>query len=191
MEVRIRITRWRVITGAVLVLLASGVYLLRLALPGPNAVVADRKSIRARLAIPRDLREFPVERYIGRDDWFVYRNVCRSKTLCDWCLHITAGLDDAEAWSRAFREHLDTRGKYIERGGNEWSVYRDHTFFLRQDSGSSGLVRLRSLGGRLHITFAYYRARRPSRFWQSRFGRYVAAILLKVGLPVDAITQPS
>lgn len=191
MEVRIRITRKRVIIGVVLVLLASGVYLLRLALPGPDAIVADRNSIRGRLAVPKDLREFPVERYTGRDDWFVYRNVCRSTTSCDWSLYITASLDDAESWSRAFRQYLNTRGKCIERGGNEWSVYRDHTFFLRQDPGNSAIVRLRSLGGRLHITFAYYKARRPSRFWRSRFGRYVAAILLKVGLPVDAITCPS
>jgi len=191
MEIRIRITRWRVIIGVVLVLLASGVHLLRLALPGPDAIVADRNSIRGRLAVPKDLREFPVEQYTGRGDWFVYRNVRRSTTLCDWCLYITADLDDAESWSSAFRQYLDPRGKCIERGGNEWSVYRDHKFYLRQDSGSLGAVRLRSLGGRLHITFAYYKARRPARFWRSKFGRCVAAIFLKVGLQIDAVTCPS
>jgi len=188
MEIRIRITRMRVIIGGLLVLLFVGVLLLRFAFPGPNAVIADRNSIRGRLALPKELREFPVEQYTGRGDWYVYRYVARLRGSCDWHLQIFCVENDAEKWGRAFRGYLQMRGKYTERGGDATIAGQEHRFYLNQDSGGSAVVRLRNLSGRLQISFECRKVRKPSRIWRTRFGRYLASVFLKAGLPIDAIT---
>jgi len=191
MEITIRITNRRLIVGGILAVSLAGVMLLRLALPGPNAVIARRNSIQARLAIPEDLRQFPVEQYIGRWDCYVYRRVARPRGRCYWRLQIICADNDAEKWCQAFRRYLQTRGKYFERGGDATIAGQEHTFYLNQDSGGSAIVWLRNLSGRLQITFEYRKVRRPSRIWRTKFGRYLASVLLKVGLPMDAITRPT
>jgi len=191
MEITIRITNRRLIVGGIVALSLAGVMLVRLSLPGPNAVIARRNSIRARLAIPKDLREFPVEQYIERWDCYVYRHVARPGSRSYWHLQIICADNSAEKWQRAFRRYLETRGRYIERGGDATIAGQSRAFILNQDSGGSALICLRNLSGRLHITFEYRKARKPSRIWRTRFGRYLAAILLKVGLPMDAITRPT
>jgi len=169
----------------------AGVMLVRLSLPGPNAVIARRNSIRARLALPKDLRQFPVEQYIERWDCYVYRHAVRAGGQCYWHLQIICADNDAEKWQRAFRRYLQTRGKYIDRGGDATIAGQERTFFWRNDSGGSAVIWLRNLAGRLQICFEYRKARRPSRIWRTRFGRYLAAVLLKAGLPIDAITRPT
>lgn len=181
----------RVIIGGLLALLATGVLLLRLALPGPNAIIADRNSIRARLAIPKDLRQFPVEQYTARWDCYVYRHVARPGGRCYWHLQIICADNDAEKWQRAFRRYLQTRGRYIERGGDATIAGQEYTFFLSQDSGGSAVIWLSNMSGRLQITFECRKARRRSRIWRTKFGRYLAEVLLKVGVPIDAITRPT
>ena len=191
MQITIRITWRRLILGGILAALLAGILLLRLARPGPNAVIASRNSIRARLAIPKDLREFPVEQYIERTDWFAYRYAAYPSGSCHWQLYIVCAANDAEKWCRAFRKYLQTRGKYYERGGDATLAGQELRFVLRQDSGGSALIWLRNLSGRLQITFDYRKARKPSSIWQTKFGRYLATVLLKVGMPIDAITRPT
>lgn len=187
-----RITWMRVIVGGGVAALLTVLMLLRLARPVANAVIADRNSIRARLAIPKDLREFPVEQYIGRRDWFVYRRVSGGAGwLHNWHLQIICDDDDAEKWCRGFRSYLQTRGRNIERGGDATLAGQEHRFYLIQDGGGSAVIWLRNPSGQLQITFEYRKARVPSRIWQTKFGRYLAAVLLKAGLPIDAITCPS
>jgi len=181
----------RVIVGGGIAVLLTGLALLRLARPGADAVIADRNSIRARLAIPKDLREFPVEQYIGRGDWYVYRCLSPPGGQCYWRLQILCGSSDAEKWYRAFRMYLQSRGKHIERGGDATLAGQEHGFYLGQDSGGSAVIWLRNLSGRLQIAFEYRKARVPGRIWQTRVGRRLAPILLKVGLPIDTITHPS
>ena len=181
----------RVIVGGLIAFLVTSTLLLRLAVPGPNAVIGCRNSLRARLAIPEDLREFPVEQYVERTDWFVYRYAAYPSGSCHWRLRIVCAAGEAEKWRREFRRYLQTRGKCIERGGDATIASQERIFFLRQDSGGSAFVWMGSLSDRLQITFEYRKARRRSRIWRTRFGRYLAAVLLKVGLPVDAITSPS
>lgn len=189
MQITIRITRRRLILGGILAVSLAGVILLRLAFPGPNTVIASRNSIRGRLALPKDLREFPVEQYIGRKDWFVYRRVADERGPCTWNLQIISAGNDAQKWSRAFRSYLGKRGKYIERGNDPTLAGQEQRFYMSQDSGGSAIVRLRNLSGTLDITFEYRKARKPSRFWNTRFGRYLAMVLLKVDMPIDAITR--
>jgi hypothetical protein len=96
-----------------------------------------------------------------------------------------------EKWRRAFRTYLQTRGRHIERGGDATLAGQEHRFYLIQDGGGSAVISLRNLSGQLQIAFEYRKARVPSRIWQTKFGRRLAAILLKVGLPIDAITRPT
>ena len=191
MQITIRITKRRLIVVGILAVLLASICLLRLALPGPNAAIGDRNSIRARLAIPKDLRQFPVEQYTAQRDWYVYRHVAYPSRACHWQLYIVCADDDAEKWCRAFRDYLNTRGRCIERGGNAMLAGQELRFYLSQDSGGSAFIWLRNVSGRLQITFEYRKARRRSRIWQTKFGRYLAAVLLKIGLPIDAITRPT
>ena len=68
---------------------------------------------------------------------------------------------------------------------------QEHRFYLSQDSGGSAVIRLRNLSSQLQIAFECHKECIPSRIWQTKFGRYLAAILMKVGLPIDAITRPT
>lgn len=191
MEIAIRITKRRLVVSGIVAVLLVGALLLRLALPGPNAVIAGRKSLRARLALPKDLRQFPVEQYVGRTDWFVYRYAVYPSGSCHWHLYIVCAAGDADKWRRAFRSYLQTRGRYYERGGDATLAGQVHRLFWRNDSGGSALIYLKNVSGRLQITFEYRKARRRSRIWRTKFGRYLASVLLKAGLPIDAITGPT
>ena len=191
MQITIRITRRRVIVGGILAALLAGVVLLRAAHPGRDAVFAGRNGIRARLAIPKDLQEFPVEQYAGRGDWYVYRQVVAPRGACNWHLKITCAYDNADKWTTAFRRYLQKRGRCIERGGDAMLVGQEQRLYMLQDSGGSATVRLKNLQGSLHITFEYYKPRKQSRIWQTRFGRYLATVLLRMGVPIDAMTRES
>ena len=191
MEIRIRITRKRVIIGGLVALLVGGVLLVRFAYPGPNAVISDRNSIRGRFVLPKDLREFPVEQYLRQRDWYIYRHVARARGSCDWYLQIFCVENEAEKWGRALREYFQSRGRCVERGGDATIVGQEHRFYLSQDSGASAVVRLKNLSGRLHISFEYCKVRRPNRIWQTKLGRYLASVLRKVGMPIDATARAS
>lgn len=191
MEITIRITKRRLIVGGILAVFLVSVLLLRLSLPSPNAVIARRNSLRARLALPKDLRQFPVEQYVGGTDWFVYRYAVYPSGSCHWQLYIVCAAGDTDKWCRAFRGYLQTRGKYFERGGDATLAGQVHRLFWRNDSGGSALIWLKNLSGRLQITFEYRKARRRSRIWRTKFGRYLASVFLKAGLPIDVITGPT
>lgn len=170
-------------------MLLAGVVLLRAAYPGRDAVFASRHGILARLAIPKDLREFPVEEYAGRGDWYVYRKVVAPRGACHWQLRVICAYDNADKWTTAFHRYFQKRGKCFERGGDARLVGQEQRFYLQQDSGGSGTVWLRNFRGNLYITFEYRTAIRRSKFWNTKVGRYLATILLKVSVPIDAITS--
>jgi hypothetical protein len=191
MQVTIRITRRRFIVGGIVAVSLVGVVLFRLASPGPNTVIARRNSIRGRLAIPKDLREFPVEQYADRRDWFGYRSGTDPARSCRWQLYIICSAEDAEKWCRAFHRYFQTRGKCIERGGDITLPGQNRIFQLRQNSGGSAYVLLRNRSGQLQILFEYRKTRMSNRIWRTKFGRYLAKVLLEVGVPIDAITRES
>ena len=73
METAIRITWTRLIVSLILGVLLATILLLRAAMPGPNAVITNRNSFQSLLLMPEELRKFPVEQYLARGDWFIYR----------------------------------------------------------------------------------------------------------------------
>ena len=111
--------------------------------------------------------------------------------MCRWRLYIICSAKDAEKWCRAFRSYLATRGKCIERGGDVTLSGQKRVFQLRQDSGGSASVLLYNHSGQLHIFFEYRKTNKLSRFWRTKLGRSLAKVLLKVGMPIDAITRPT
>lgn len=193
MEIRIRITRIRLIVGGILVVLLGIVLLLRTAVVGPNAVITNRNTFQSLLVIPKELREFPVEKYIAQGDWFIYRRCARPNGPHHWRLQVVAADDDLEKWKDAFRSYLEPRGKYIERWSDALWPKQPQRMYLRPDSAAdaSGAVTFKNASGELYITFAYYQPRCAHRLWQTKYGRFLASLLCKIGLPVDTITRPS
>jgi len=53
--------------------LLATILLLQAATPGPNVVITNRSSFQSLLLMPEELRKFPVEQYLARGDWFIYR----------------------------------------------------------------------------------------------------------------------
>jgi hypothetical protein len=191
MQITIGITWRRLILGGILAALLIGILVLRLMFPAPNTAIAGRNSIRARLAIPKDLREFPVEQYITHRDWLVYRSGPHPLRSRRWRLDIICKTHNPDEWCRAFRRYLQTRGEYYERGGDITLPGQVRAFQMQADSGGSAVIQLKNVSGQLQITFEYRKAIKRSRIWRTRFGRCVAEILLKAGLRVDGITCPS
>jgi hypothetical protein len=193
MEIRIRLTRIRLIIGGILVVLLVIVLLLRTAVVGPNAVITNRNTFQSLLVIPKELREFPVEKYIAQGDWFIYRRCARPNGPRHWRLQIVAPADDLQKWKEAFCSYLEPRGKYIERWSEALWPKQPQRMYLRPDSAAdaSGTVTFKNASGELYITFAFYQPRSAHRLWQTKYGRSLASLLCKIGLPVDTITRPS
>ena len=61
------------IVGLILGVLPATILLLRSAMLGPNAVITNRNSFQSLLLMPKELRQFPIEQYLARGDWFIYR----------------------------------------------------------------------------------------------------------------------
>jgi hypothetical protein len=179
------------ILGGILAALLMSILLLRLMFPAPNTAIASRSSIRARLAVPEILREFPVEEHVSPRDWFVYRRAAGPGGRRNWTLYIACTGNDPDKWRRAFRIYLGKHGEIVERGSVTMTEGQEQRFHLRRDSGDVAFVRMKNLSGNLHITFEYHKAIRRSRFWNTKLGIYLARILLKLGMPPDAITMPS
>lgn len=191
MQITIRITWRRMILGGILAALLIGILILRLMFPAPNTAIAGRNSIRARLAIPDVIREFPVEQHVSQRDWFVYRCAAGPRGRHSWTLYIACIGNDPDKWRRAFRVYLKKHGEIVERGSVTMTEGQEQRIHLRRDSGDVAFVRMKNLSGNLHITFEYHEVIRRSKFWNTKLGIYLAGILLKVGLAPDAVTMPS
>jgi len=181
------------IIGGILVVLLGIVLLLRTAVVGPNAVITNRNTFQSLLVIPKELREFPVEKYIAQGDWFIYRRCARPNGPRHWRLQIVAPADDLEKWKDAFRSYLKRRGECIEPASNARWPKQAQTMYVRPDSttGASSIVTFKNASGELYITFAYYQPRSADRLWRTKYGRFLASLLCKIGLPVDAVTRPT
>lgn len=191
METAIRITWTRLIVGLILGVLLATILLLRAATPGPNTIITNRHSFQALLAVPRELRAFPVERYIAEGDWFIYRFAAPPRGRCQWRLQVAARSADLEKWKVAFRDYLEMRGESLDRTGSASSSGPVLQMYSRADRNPSSLelVRFDAICDELHITFAYYEAATPNKIWGTKYGRFLASILRRVGLPIDAVTH--
>ncbi len=195
MESAIRITWTRLIVGLILGALSATILLLRAVMPGPNVVITNRKTLQSLLLMPEELRRFPVEQYLARGDWFIYRLSTQPNGRRDWRLHIVAAAPEADKWKNAFHGYLGPRGECIERRRSVLGPEQVRRIYFRPNSkaGVCGVVEFKSTepSSELYITFAYYEPAPPSRLWGTRYGRFLASVLRRIGLPIDAVTQVS
>lgn len=183
------------IVGLILGVLLAAILLLRAATPGPNAVITNRSSLQALFLMPKELREFPTEQYLAPGDWFIYRLSTKPNAGRDWRLHIVSAASEADKWKNAFLAYLGPRGKCADRVRPEkWGQTRRVVYFRSNSKpGISATLESKyaeSSGG-LYITFAYYEPDPPNRLWGTKYGRFLASVLRRIGLPIDAVTQVS
>jgi hypothetical protein len=195
MEMTIRITGTRLIVGLILGVLLATILLLRAAMPGPNAVITNRSSFQALLLMPKELRAFPVEQYLAPGDWFIYRLSTKPNDRREWRLHIVSAVAEADKWKSAFLGYLEPRGQCIERRRSTLGPEQVQRVYFHSNikAGVSGVVDFKSTepSTELYITFAYYEPGRPNRLWGTKYGRLLASVLRRIGLPIDAVTQVS
>ncbi len=193
-ETAIRITRTRLIVGLILGVLLATVLLLRAATPGPNVVITNRGSFQSLLLMPKELRAFPVEQHLTQGDWFIYRLSSQPNGRRDWRLHIVSVVGEADKWKNAFHGYLEPRGKCIEHGSPQRPGQAHRVYFRPNNkSGISAVIEFKSAepSGELYITLAYYEPGPANRLWATKYGRLLASVLRKMGLPIDAVTQVS
>jgi len=182
------------IIGLILGVLLATVLLLRAAMPGPNVVITNRSSFQSLLLMPEELRKFPVEQYLARGDWFIYRLSTKPNDQRAWRLHIVSAVAETDKWKNAFLGYLEPRGKCIEHGSPQRPGQARRVYFRSNSkAGISAVLEFKSAEppGELYITFAYYEPGPPDRLWGTKYGRFLASVLRRIGLPIDAVTQVS
>jgi len=145
--------------------------------------------------MPKELRKFPVEQYLASGDWFIYRLSTKRNGQRDWRLHIVLSTDSgAGMWKNAFLAYLAPRGQCIEHVGPQ-KRWEPRTIYFRSNSRPdvSAVLEFKYAepSGGLYITFAYYEPCPPNRLWGTKYGRFLASVLRRIGLPIDAVTQVS
>jgi len=187
-----RITRTSIIVGCILVVFVGAAFFIRIVTRSSSATIRSRNSLRALLSMPKDLRQFPVEKYIESGDSLVYHMSNRRDGLRHWRLQIETAAGDVHDWKDAFHNYLKPRGtctEYVRRRTSQ------PEFFLRwsDNAGAHGWVTFTGpqAAGRLSITFEYYEFGLVHKLLSTKLGRFLGLILAKIGYPLDAMTLPT
>jgi hypothetical protein len=182
-----RITRTRVIVACALVVSLGVVLFVMIIRRGPSTTIRSRRSLRAIMLMPKDLRQFPVESYVKSGDSFVYHISDRRDGYRHCRLQIDTAEGDLNEWKDAFRDYLKARGDFAEpRIGSPHP-----TLFRWSSADSHGWVTFKGPGpaGELSISLEFYELGLVYKLLRTRFGRFLALLLAKIGYPLDAITQ--
>src|SRR5210317_1395278 len=92
--------RWQIV-GGVLALFGVLVLTVRVELSRTERVFKSRNGVRARMLMPKDLRQFAVEKYADKGESFVYRFSNVHSNYDQWTLEIVAKFEEAEKWREA------------------------------------------------------------------------------------------
>ena len=156
----------------------------------PPESITDRKSAWAMIWVPRVIRDFPVEKYAGAGDSFIYRRQRAGDGWRQWCLEIDTVAENLDRWNKAFDNYLAERANSIQRPGG-----RMRMVLFRSDTGGveQGWVTFQSAepAGKLTISFGYSEMVFAQRMLRTRLGRLLALVFRRIGLPIDTITWPS
>ena len=183
-----RITRTRIIVACVLVVSLGIVFFIRIIKRGPSTTIGNRRSLRAVILMPKDLRQFPVEKYVKSGDLFIYHISDRRDGYRHCRLQIDTAEGDLNDWKDAFRDYLKARGEFTEprrRGSPQPMLFR----WSNADSHGWVAFKVPGSAGELSISFELYELGPVHRLLRTRFGRFLALLLAKIGYPLDAITQ--
>lgn len=183
-----RITRTRIIVACALVVSLGVLLFIVIIRRGPSTTIRSRRSLRAIMLMPKDLRQFPVESYVKSGDSFVYHISDRRDGYRHCRLQIDTAEGDLNEWKDAFRDYLKARGDFTEprRRGS-----RQPMLFRWSSADSHGWVAFKGPGpaGEMSISFESYELGLVRKLLRTRFGRFLTLVLAKIGYPLDAITQ--
>ena len=193
--ITMRPSRFRLVVTMAAMIGLVGVYCA--AVCRPSGVVKNRRTIRARLLMPKDLRLFAVERHTTKQDSFAYDMFIGPRRLSCWRLRINTDPQRRQYWAKAINDHAVERGfappvrTYKVGHDKSYRQYVDSNDHLRRlivreiTSGNSLEITLDlydngpNSGPQKYVTLAGLYARR---FWARLCGK--AAI-------VDSITDVS
>ena len=181
-----RIARARIIVACVLVASLGIFFFIRIVRREPSTTISSRRGLRAIILLPKDLRQFPVEKYVKSGDSFMYHISDRRDGFRHCRLQIDAAEGDSTDWRDTFREHFNVRGEITEaRGGLPYRVL----FHSKSSADSHGWVTFKRPGsaGKLSMSVEWYEPRLVRRLLRTRFGKYLAVLLAKIGYRLDAI----
>ncbi len=183
-----RITRTPIIVACVLVVSLGIFFFIRIVKRGPSTTIGSRRSLRAIILMPKDLRQFPVEKHVKSGDSFIYHISDRRDGYRHCRLQIDTAEGDLNDWKDAFRNYLKARGEFTEprrRGSPQPMLFR----WSSADSHGWVTFKVPGSAGELSISFELYELGPVHRLLRTRFGRFLALLLAKIGYPLDAITQ--
>ena len=183
-----RITRTRIIVGCILVASLGIFFFIRIVRRGPSTTVSSRRGLRAVILLPKDLRQFPVEKYVKPGDSFIYHISDRRDGFRHCRLQIDTAEGDLNDWRDAFRDHFDVRGEITQRiGGSSHRML--FLFHSKSNADSHGWVTFKRPGsaGKLSMSVEWYEPRLVRRLLRTRFGKFLAVLLAKIGYHLDAI----
>jgi hypothetical protein len=179
-----RITRTRIIVACVLVASVGIFFFIRIVRRGPSTTVSSRRSLRAIFLLPKDLRQFPVEKYVKPGDSFVYHISDRQDGLRHCRLQIDTAEGELNNWKDSFRKYLKGRGELTEpRSGS----LRLMLFSSKSSADLHGWVTFKGSADGLSISFELHKPGPVHRLLRTRFGKFLALLLAKIGYPLDAI----
>jgi hypothetical protein len=164
----------------------------------PSAVIEDRRSLRAKLLVPGDLRLFPVERHIEQGESFVYTMSTVRDHLTRWRLSIDSIPQRQDCWKHALAGHIAACG--FQSLGRPRNV--GNSLHMRFGASGGRYATLKSqkaeANGRICLTLEYWpnlSRTRPScarpmdlaRFYYHKIRR----ALFGKNAPIITITGPS
>ena len=179
-----RITRTRIIVGCILVASVGIFFFIRVVRRGPSTTIRSRRSLRAVILLPKDMRQFPVEKYVKSGDSFIYHISDRRDGYRHYRLQIDTAEGDLNDWKDAFRKCLKARGELIEPGSGSSQLMLFHS---KSSAGSHGWVTFRGPLDGLSISFELYEPGVVHRLLRTRFGKFLAVVLAKMGYRLDGI----
>ncbi len=181
MGIAMRITRFRLIIICLVATFLAAALCIGRFLLCPSATITSRSSIKAHLLLPKDVRDFPIEKHTDPNDRFVYSVNSHESHWQISLLRITTSADRLSGYKHAFRTFLSPRGRLSEG---------KRTLVLRPTGSkhSTALVRFVAAGAELHITFEYRTLGIGQRLLASKYGRFLAPVFRRFW-PVDATTR--
>jgi hypothetical protein len=125
-----------------------------------------------------------VEKYVKSGDSFTYHISDRRDGYRHCRLQIDIAEGDLTDWRDAFDDYLKARGEFRDVGSG--SPYR-MLFRSKSSADSHGWVTFKGPADGPSVTFEYYELGLVHKLLRTRFGKFLALLLAKIGYRLDAI----
>jgi hypothetical protein len=121
-----------------------------------SAEIKDRRTLRAWLLIPKDLRQFPVETYAVASETIAYRMLTAPRGLTRWRLQINTHPERRSRWNEVFTDYTVACGfgRLMIYGRPQGRLYRQ--YWAAQGKGRFLMIEDSTTPNTLNIAFEFH-----------------------------------